>query len=87
MTQPPQNYDLTAFSTTVLLFIAALFFWLCTKMIVSVVRWLIGSSDVKDSVKTNSKEIQHDDNGDQEELEDDDDEDEEMPELETKKGN
>ena len=83
MAQPPQNYDLSGFSTTLVLCVAAVFFWLCTKLIVGIVKWVFGYEDAR---ATEAKVI-HVEEEEEDQEEEDKEELKELPELDTKKGN
>lgn len=81
----PQTYELTAFSTCVVLIVAFIFLWLLAKLILNVVQLIIGPKASKGqrldkSVGTEEKtekDNDGDDNGEEQK--------EELPDLETKK--
>lgn len=56
MSQPPQTYELTTFSTLAVLCAAAVFFWLCIKMLFGFVQWVI---DRNSSNGKADKEVVH----------------------------
>ncbi|KAL4227980.1 hypothetical protein ACF0H5_013418 [Mactra antiquata] len=56
MAQPPQTYELTTFSTLVLLCLAAIFMWLFIKALLSCVGWILSlKSSSKKQVSDNIK--------------------------------
>ena len=75
----PQTYELTAFSTCVVLVVAAVFLWLLAKLIISLVLWILklnGQKEEKEDKGVNTEDKKN-------ELKE---ETEELPDLETKKG-
>lgn len=85
MSQPPQTYELTTFSTIVVLSVSAIFFWLLIKVILNLIYWILNQSSMKSKVK---EDIKADDSEDDLTEADGDVEDTDEPaDLDTKKGN
>lgn len=85
MSQPPQTYELTTFSTIVVLSVSAIFFWLLIKVILSLIYWILNQSSKKSKVK---EDVKADDNEDDvTEADGDVDSTDEPADLDTKKGN
>lgn len=74
----PQTYELTTFSTCVVLLVAAIFLWLLAKLILSIVQWILGSSSERE--KRIDKGVNT-----EEKTNEEDSETEELPDLEKKK--
>ena len=89
MSQPPQTYELTTFSTLVVLCISAIFFVLIVKTLLGIVQWLMGRNSksdktAKDEIKTTKED---DEEEDEDEADGDIDNTLEPADLDTKKGN
>lgn len=87
MSQPPQTYELTTFSTLVVLCAAAVFFWLCIKMIFGFVQWVIDRNSSKGRVDKEEITVCEDDDVSEAEPDGGDMANtDEPPDLDTKKG-
>lgn len=92
MAQPPQTYELTTFSTIIVLFAFAIFFWLCVKLILSIVQWIIDRNSAKPKSAKDGKKLPQETSDetaseDEESELDAEDGTAEMADLETKKDN
>lgn len=84
---PPQTYDLTAYSLTAILFVAAVFMWLLAKMFLNIVQWFIDKR--REEYNRMAQEEEDEDNEQSDEgipEEDNDNTVAEPPDLDTKKG-
>lgn len=85
MAQPPQTYELTTFSTLVLLCVAAVFIWLFIKTLLNCIEWIINlrsSNEGPGEVQKKSETAEVSEND-----ADDGNISSELPDLETKKVN
>lgn len=79
---PPQTYELTTFSTLVLMTLAAVVLYICVKILLSLAQWFIDSTS-----NSSSKEESVVEESESEVEEEEDDNTVEPPDLDTKKGN
>lgn len=80
---PPQTYELTTFSTLVVLVVAAIFFYLCIKLLLMFVQWAINVSSRESAVETKPVGVGDESSGEMEE----EDNTVEPSDLDTKKAN
>lgn len=80
---PPQTYELTTFSTIVVMIVAAIFFYLCIKLLLMFVQWAINVSSKENADETKPAGVGDESSGEMEE----EDNTIEPSDLDTKKAN
>ena len=86
----PQTYELTTFSTVVVLLATLIFLWLLAKLVINIVQWIFSSNSTKKQkmdigVNTEEETDEEEEEEVEEEEEEEETEEEEIPDLETKK--
>ena len=85
----PQTYELTTFSTIVVLLLTLIFLWLLAKLFINIVQWMFSLNTTKrqklDKGVNTEEETDEDDDEEEEEEDEEEEEEEEIPDLETKK--